>query len=361
MTSYYDFDPWGMAGNAWAADDSWNSTKNDTFGRQDYGGGLNIGANTLENNNWSYMDSPAGVPENTLGNYSKAPGFTLGGRESLGEDLLSYPGYDNNSFLSPTALMGSANPMLKESVQSGYWGNNPLTLGNQQNPSLGSGTFEQAAKEWNPFDIGDTEPKKTWLSNVSDWMKRNPDLLRLGMGLLGAYKGNQASNQYNKLAQQMIGRTNPYASQYAAGHYNYYQNPGEWTNSPQVQTLYKQAANDYARKMAAQGRTNPNEMALGQANILRDIADKSYVDWMKASYPWGQVDPSVNIAAANMGAKANSAKLNQWNGLLEGLLRMSGIPQKELGTTKTQPTKSLETNFANMSIGDLHSLYMGTE
>jgi hypothetical protein len=185
-------------------------------------------------------------------------------------------------------------------------------------------------------DAPEFETGKDWLSSIKDYLKKNPELLRLGMGMAGAYQGNRAANKYEDIAKKMMMADNPYRQQYAAGHYNYYKNPGEWTRSPQVQNLYNQASTEYMRKMAAQGRTNPNEMGLTQANMLRDIADKSYVDWMKASYPWGQANPQVASESAKYQEKADQAKLNQWNGLFEGLLRMSGVPQSELGGYRMQ-------------------------
>jgi hypothetical protein len=249
-----------------------------------------------------------------------------------------------NTDFSKSALSGSINPGSFPEYEGGYpTGNAPYNyFGNVPQMTRNTDTYTDKDTPTSEFETG-----KDWLSSIKDYLKKNPELLRLGMGMAGAYQGNRAAKKYEDIAEKMLQADNPYRQQYAAGHYNYYQNPGEWTRSPQVQNLYNQASTEYMRKMAAQGRTNPNEMGLTQANMLRDIADKSYVDWMKASYPWGQANPQIASEAAKYQQMADSAKLNQWNGLFEGLLRMTGVPQKEMGGYRMQKPSTMISELAD--------------
>jgi hypothetical protein len=349
MTTYNDFDPWGMAGNSWASDTSWNTTPNATYGDQDWGDMLNIGARTsfdpVDVHNWDGPTYGAAAFENTMpGMRSNVPSNSRGGLSSLGNfSLPSFDG-DMNTDFSKSALSGSINPGGFPGYEGGYpTGNAPYNyFGNVPQMTRNTDTYTDKDAPAPEFETG-----KDWLSSIKDYLKKNPELLRLGMGMAGAYQGNRAAKKYEDIAEKMMQADNPYRQQYAAGHYNYYKNPGEWTRSPQVQNLYNQASTEYMRKMAAQGRTNPNEMGLTQANMLRDIADKSYVDWMKASYPWGQANPQIASEAAKYQQMADSAKLNQWNGLFEGLLRMTGVPQKEMGGYRMQKPSTMISELAD--------------
>ena len=239
-------------------------------------------------------------------------------------------GAQTPSYFTPSFNNASVDPMN-------------MTMAPQQNDpyyTLNKPMDERSQLAWN---YSNPEEEQGTMGKISDWMKKNPSLLRLASGAFGAFKDKRTADRLRGLATEMGNMASPYRDMYARGHANYYQKPGEWTNSPYVRDVYNEAAKEYMAKMAAQGRSNPNEMAYTQAAMRNKIARDSYLDWMKTSYPWGAMNPQTAASMAGLQGQAERLDYNKYNGIAEWLLRESGVPQKEVGTrTQGVPRNTME-------------------
>ena len=321
-TTYDDFDPWGMEGNDWGG--SWGTDNWDD---------LNIWANTGLDTMWN--------PDTTMWDSVSFPSG------NLQQEFMSAPQYGvNNEAYNAQPFYSQQASSYKPSPMLGEIGKQIATGAPVNMPGWQQASTQEYKDLSQPEDSNILGQITGGINKAGKWLQSNKDLTRLLGGAYSAYRQGRTANALQDMQREMISKFgNPNAAMYAAGHKNYYQNPGEWKNSPYVQVPYQQASREYLAKMAAQGRSNPNEMAYTQAQMLNYMASKSYNNWMQSSYPWGQENQNLIGPYSNMMTGANANELNKYNGILEWLARMSGIPQSELGITGDKSGEDMKKMF----------------
>ena len=340
MTDFNYFDDWGLEGG-------WADTQNADYAPlwDSFNTGVTAQVPTFgQDNDYWDMNKPELQYGGDVQGYQYALANLGGNTDPFYSDL----GFNPRQDLSLDWTKGqSPRNQFDQAMASG--GPMPGFLAggmpNQQQAGLASSDYTEQRP-------GFMDQISGYANKAQDWLKSNPGLARLGLGMIGAYKDYNAAQDKQKLAAQMMSKFgNPNAAMYAAGHKNYYQNPGEWMNSPYVQVPYQQAAKEYMAKMTAQGRTNPNELAYTQAQMLNDMASKSYNNWMQTSYPWGQENANLIGPYSQLMNQANVSEYNQYNDILKELYRMSGIPQEDIGTTqRVDNDKTLQALYKVLGI-----------